>query len=86
MVAGCSHDRRGPSMVRGRRKKCPASISIYEYIMKSIWRYWARALGEKIGENNKRADTVAFIRTLLILQAVICNIFIVWNIIRRWNE
>jgi hypothetical protein len=22
MVAGCSHDRRGPSMVRGRRKKC----------------------------------------------------------------
>jgi hypothetical protein len=48
--------------------------------MKSIWRYWARALGEKIGENNKRADTVAFIRTLLILQAVM------WNIIRRWNE
>ena len=54
--------------------------------MKSIWRYWARALGEKIGENNKRADTVAFIRTLLILQAVICNILIMWNIIRRWNE
>jgi hypothetical protein len=54
--------------------------------MKSIWRYWARALGEKIGETNKRADTVAFIRTLLILQAVICNILIMWNIIRRWNE
>jgi hypothetical protein len=25
MVAGCSHDRRGPSMVRGRRKKCEAN-------------------------------------------------------------
>lgn len=49
-----------------------------------MWRLWARALGEKIGENNKRADKVAWIRTFIVLQAVICNIFIVINILLSW--
>jgi len=52
--------------------------------MKKLWRYWARALGEKIGEDNKKADTVAWIRTFIILQAIITNAFIVWNILRKW--
>ena len=38
-----------------------------------IWRIWAKALGEKAQEN---ADTVAFVRTLLITQAIITNILI----------
>ena len=46
------------------------------------WRLWAKALGEKIGDT-KEADRVALIRTLIILQAVITNAFIVWNIIRN---
>ena len=46
------------------------------------WRLWAKALGEKTG-NTKEADRVALIRTLIILQAVITNAFIVWNIIRN---
>lgn len=54
--------------------------------MKRFWRYWARALGEKVGESDRRADNVAFIRTLIILQAVITNVLIAWNIIRRWND
>ena len=54
--------------------------------MVKIWRYWARALGEKVGEDNKKADTVAWIRTFIVLQAVITNAYIVWNIIRRWND
>ena len=37
-------------------------------------------LGEKVGED-KEADTVAIIRTFIVLQAVICNGLIVWNII-----
>jgi hypothetical protein len=53
--------------------------------MTRFWRLWAKALGEKIG-GNKEADRIAFIRTLIVLQAVICNILIVWNIIKRWNE
>ncbi len=54
--------------------------------MKRLWKFWARALGEKIGEDDKRADAVAWIRTLIVLQAVITNAFIVWNILKRWNE
>ena len=51
---------------------------------KAIWRLWARALGEKIGEDNKRADRVARIRTFIILQAVITNILISINILINW--
>jgi hypothetical protein len=50
----------------------------------SVWKTWARALGEKIGEDSRRADNVALIRTFIVLQAVICNIFIVINILLSW--
>ena len=46
-----------------------------------IWRIWAKALGEKAAEN---ADAVAFVRTLLIAQAVITNILISINFIINW--
>ena len=46
-----------------------------------IWRIWAKALGEKAQEN---ADTVAFVRTLLITQAIVTNILISINIIINW--
>ena len=52
--------------------------------MRRLWKFWARALGEKIGEDDRRADAVAWIRTFIVLQAVITNAFIVWNIIRKW--
>ena len=54
--------------------------------MRKLWKFWARALGEKIGEDDRRADSVAWIRTLIVLQAVITNAFIVWNILKRWND
>lgn len=54
--------------------------------MRRLWKFWARALGEKIGEDDRRADAVAWIRTLIVLQAVITNAFIVWNILKRWND
>lgn len=52
--------------------------------MRKLWKFWARALGEKIGEDNNKADAVAWIRTFIVLQAVITNAFIVWNILRKW--
>ena len=58
-------------------------ISIPVRNIEKMWRLWAKALGEKIGED-KEADTVAIIRTLIVMQAVICNGLIVWNIIRNW--
>ena len=63
-------------------------ISHYNYraveTLRRWWKYWARALGEKVGEDNKSADWVAVWRTLIVLQAVITNAFIVWNILRKW--
>lgn len=52
--------------------------------MRKVWRLWAKALGEKIGETNKEADKVAFFRTIIILQAVITNILISLNILLTW--
>jgi|TARA_B100001996_G_C18479854_1_gene523316 hypothetical protein len=46
-----------------------------------LWRIWAKALGEKADSN---ADSVAFVRTLLIAQAIITNILISINIIMNW--
>jgi len=51
--------------------------------VKRFWRIWAKALGEKVGDN-KEVDTIAFIRTVIVLQAIICNILIMWNILRKW--
>jgi hypothetical protein len=51
--------------------------------MKKFWKLWAKALGEKVGDN-KEADTIALIRTIIVLQAIICNILIMWNILRKW--
>ena len=50
----------------------------------TAWKLWARALGEKIGETNARADKVARIRTFFILQAIITNILISINILLNW--
>ena len=49
---------------------------------KKTWRSWARALGEKTGETDKDADRVAMFRTLIILQAIITNLLICWNILK----
>jgi len=53
---------------------------------KSAWRIWAKALGQKEGKNNREADTVAIIRTLIMIQLVITNGFIIANAIRHWNN
>jgi|TARA_R110000851_G_C13007858_1_gene559020 hypothetical protein len=51
--------------------------------MRQFWRVWAKALGEKIGDSNE-ADRIALVRTVIIAQAVICNLFIIANIIKNW--
>lgn len=50
----------------------------------TFWKLWAKALGEKAFPANNDADKVAFIRTFLIIQAVITNIFIVAGVVRHW--
>jgi len=53
--------------------------------LNKYWTIWAKALGSKANENdNWYSDRVAIIRTLIVLQAVITNIFIVINILKGW--
>ena len=49
------------------------------------WKIWCKALGEKSGTTDRQSDNIAFIRTLLVMQAIITNIFIVANILRNWH-
>lgn len=49
-----------------------------------MWRLWAKALGQRASECNRESDRVALIRTLLIIQGVIANIFLIANAIHHW--
>lgn len=48
--------------------------------MKKLWRLWAKALGSKASENDKEADRIAWIRTIIVLFALITEIHIIANV------
>jgi hypothetical protein len=50
----------------------------------SMWRLWAKALGQKEGITNSEADVVAAIRTSIVLFYIITNCFIIAGVIRHW--
>jgi hypothetical protein len=52
----------------------------------NFWRLWCKALGEKTGKNDREADNIAYIRTLLFLSYLITNCFIVAGVVRHWND
>jgi hypothetical protein len=43
------------------------------------WRIWAKSLGEKVGETNSQADTVAVIRTFWWLVHIATCFMIIFN-------
>jgi len=49
-----------------------------------MWRLWAKALGEKASNNNKEADRIAIIRTVIVLCYIITNMVIVAGVLRHW--
>jgi hypothetical protein len=51
---------------------------------KGIWRIWAKALGQKSGTTDQEADSVALVRTVIILTYIITNLFIIAGVIRHW--
>jgi len=53
---------------------------------KNFWRLWCKALGEKAGKNDREADNIAYIRTLLFLSYLITNCFIIAGVVRHWND
>lgn len=61
-------------------------ITNYSLNLEQMWRLWAKALGEKAAKNDREADNVARIRTLIFITYLITNIFIVAGVIRHWND
>ena len=55
-------------------------------IRNKIWRRWAKAIGEKSGKDDKEADYIAGIRTIVFLTYLITNCFIISGVIRHWND
>ena len=51
-----------------------------------MWRLWAKALGEKASDNNREADRIAVIRTIIVLSYITTNLFIVAGVIRHWYD
>ena len=60
--------------------------SMSGYKKKSAWRIWAKALGAKEGKNDREADTVAIIRTAILVSYMVTNVAIVANAVRHWND
>jgi hypothetical protein len=53
---------------------------------KTLWRWWAKAIGEKASKCDKESDKVAVIRTIIFATYLITNCFIIANAIRHWND
>ena len=52
----------------------------------NLWRWWAKALGEKAFKCDKESDTVAVIRTFIFASYQITNFFIIAGVIKHWND
>jgi hypothetical protein len=54
--------------------------------LRELWRLWAKALGDKSGNNVRESDIVATIRTIIVLIYIITNFVIVAGVVRHWND
>lgn len=53
---------------------------------KTLWRFWAKALGEKASKCDKESDHIALIRTVIFLSYLTTNAFIIAGVVRHWND
>ena len=53
---------------------------------KTLWRWWAKSLGEKGSKCDKESDKIAVIRTIIFATYLITNAFIVAGVLRQWNR
>jgi hypothetical protein len=52
----------------------------------TLWRWWAKSLGEKASKCDNESDRIAIIRTIIFATYLITNCFIVAGVIRHWND
>jgi hypothetical protein len=53
---------------------------------KTVWRLFAKALGEKASKCDKESDTIALIRTFIFTTYLITNAFIIAGVVKHWND
>ena len=51
-----------------------------------MWRLIAKALGTKEGKNEKEADMVALVRTVILFSYMLTNVFIIAGVVRHWSN
>ena len=51
-----------------------------------MWRLWCKALGEKATNDDREADNIARIRTIIFVTYLTTNLFIIAGVIRHWND
>ena len=66
--------------------KVPNVLLMMKIKYKTVWRWWAKALGEKSSSCNNESDRIAYIRTFIFLTYLITNCFIVAGVIRHWDD
>jgi hypothetical protein len=52
----------------------------------TLWRLWCYSLGAKSGKNDREANIVSAIRTVIFTTYLITNAFIIAGVIRHWNK
>jgi hypothetical protein len=68
-------------------EKCRTTETIREMKRrKTLWRLFAKALGEKASKCDRESDAVAVIRAIIVFTYLITNSFIVVGVIRHWND
>ena len=50
---------------------------------KKVWRVWAKAIGEKATDDNKTADLVAIVSTIILLIYLVTNFVIMAGVARH---
>ena len=53
---------------------------------KTVWKWFAMALGEKASKCDNESDIVARIRAGIFLTYLITNCFIVAGVVKHWND
>jgi hypothetical protein len=53
---------------------------------KTLWKWFAMALGEKASKCDNESDIVARIRAGIFLTYLITNAFIVAGVVKHWND
>jgi len=53
---------------------------------KTVWRIWAKALGEKGSHCDRESDIIAIVRSFIFLTYLITNLAIVFGVVRHWNN